>query len=156
VLFRSSISGGYQYLETADKNILNNIRNAQVFGRDMVGGPARLMTKADYSGLLNRSKHMANLRLFFDDVKSGWSASLRFIYRSRFGVLDKDGNGFANMQEEFAQAMLQVNATASKQLHKQFNLQVGINNLLNQTNARFMPNLPGRNFFITIHYTFKK
>ena len=156
VLPQLSISGGYQYLETADKNILNNIRNAQVFGRDMVGGPARLMTKADYSGLLNRSKHMANLRLFFDDVKSGWSASLRFIYRSRFGVLDKDGNGFANMQEEFAQAMLQVNATASKQLHKQFNLQAGINNLLNQTNARFMPNLPGRNFFITIHYTFKK
>lgn len=156
VLPQFGISGGYQYLETADKNILNNIRNEQVFGRDMVGGPARLMTKADYSGLLNRSKHMANLRLFYDDVKSGWSASLRFIYRSRFGVLDKDGNGFANMDEEFAQAMLQVNATASKQLNKQFNLQAGINNLLNQTNARFMPNLPGRNFFIAIHYTVKK
>jgi outer membrane receptor protein involved in Fe transport len=60
------------------------------------------------------------------------------------------------MDEEFAPAMLQVNATLSKQINKQFNVQAGINNVLNQTNARFMPNLPGRNFFIAIHYTFKK
>jgi len=151
-----NIGGGYQYLQTADKDILNRINKNEIFGRDIVGGPARLLTKADYSGLLNRSKHMANLRLFYDDAASGWSSSLRFIYRSRFGVLDKDGNGFANMDEEFAPAMLQVNATLSKQINKQFNVQAGINNVLNQTNARFMPNLPGRNFFIAIHYTFKK
>ncbi|MBX9783935.1 MAG: TonB-dependent receptor [Chitinophagaceae bacterium] len=151
-----NISGGYQFLETADKTILENIKQGKVFGRDILNGSARLMTKADYSGLLNRSKHMANLRLFYDDAASGWSSSLRFIYRSRFGVLDKDGNGFANMDEEFAPAILQVNATLSKQINKQFNIQAGINNVLNQTNARFMPNLPGRNFFIAIHYTFKK
>lgn len=151
-----SISGGYQYLITGDKDILKRIDTSAVFGRDIVGGPARLMTKADYSGLFNRSRHMANLRLFFDDAKSGWAASLRFIYRSRFGVVDKDGNGFANMDEEFAPAMLQVHATVSKQLNKQFNIQAGINNLLNQTNARFMPNMPSRNVFIAIHYTFKK
>ncbi|MFN5134144.1 MAG: TonB-dependent receptor plug domain-containing protein, partial [Chitinophagaceae bacterium] len=151
-----SISGGYQYLETADKDILENINNKEVFGRDIVGGSARLITKADYSGLLNRSKHMANLRLFYDDAKKGWSSSLRFIYRSRFGVLDLDGNGFANMDAEFAKGMIQMNLTAAKQINKQFNIQAGINNVLNQTNARFMPNLPNRNFFIAVHYTFKK
>ena len=151
-----SISGGYQYLETADKDILQNINNKEVFGRDIVGGSARLITKADYSGLLNRSKHMANLRLFYDDAKKGWSSSLRFIYRSRFGVLDLDGNGFANMDAEFAKGMIQINLTAAKQINKQFNIQAGINNVLNQINARFMPNLPNRNFFIAVHYTFKK
>lgn len=150
-----SISGGYQYLETADKSILENIRNGEVYGRDVPGGAARLMTKSDYTGLLNRSKHMANMRLFFDDVKSGWSASLRLIYRSRFGVLDKDGNGFANMKDEFAPAMSQLNVTAGKQINKCIHTQAGINNVLNQTNARFMPNIPGRNFFVSIHYTFK-
>jgi outer membrane receptor for ferrienterochelin and colicins len=151
-----NISGGYQYLQTADKDILSRINNNEIFGRDVVGGPARLLTKADYSGLLNRSKHMANLRFFYDDAKSGWSSSIRFIYRSRFGVIDRDGNGFANMEEEFAASMLQVNTTVGKRISKQWNVQAGINNLLNQTNARFMPNLPGRNYFIAIHYTFKK
>ena len=151
-----NISGGYQYLETADKDILENIKNDKIFGRDIVGGSARKMTKADYSGLLNRSKHMANLRLFYDDKKTGWNSSLRFIYRSRFGVLDLDGNGFANMDAEFAKSMLQTNLTVGKQLNRQFNLQAGINNVFNQINARFMPNLPERNFFIAIHYTVKK
>jgi outer membrane receptor for ferrienterochelin and colicins len=150
-----SISGGYQYLETADKDILERVNNKEVFGRDISGGPARLLTKADYHGLLNRSKHMANLRLFYDELQKGWSASVRFIYRSRFGVIDKDGNGFANMDEEFAASMLQVNTTVGKRINKQWNVQAGINNVLNQTNARFIPNLPGRNLFIAIHYTFK-
>lgn len=151
-----NISCGYQYLQTADKDIFNRINNKEIFGRDLVGGSARLLTKADYSGLLNRSKHMANLRLFYDDAKSGWASSLRFIYRSRFGVVDKDGNGFANMDEEFAKAMLQVNATVSKQINKQFNVQAGINNVFNQTNAKYIPNLPGIHFFAAIHYSFKK
>jgi outer membrane receptor for ferrienterochelin and colicins len=154
LLQQFNISGGYQYLQTADKDIMERVKNEEIFGRDITEGSARLMTLNDYSGLLNRSKHMANLRLFYDYAKSGWSSSLRFIYRSRFGVLDKDGNGFANMDEEFAAAMLQVNALVSKQINKQFQAQAGINNLFNQTNARFMPNLPGRNFFIAIHYTF--
>jgi outer membrane receptor for ferrienterochelin and colicins len=156
-LFKNfSINGGYQFLETADKAILERVNNKEIFGRDITGGPARLMTKADYSGLLNRSKHMANLRLFYDNIESGWSSSLRFIYRSRFGVIDRDGNGFANMEEEFAEPMLQVNTTVGKRISKQWNVQAGINNVFNQTNARFIPNLPGRNYFIAIHYTFKK
>ncbi len=151
-----NFSGGYQYLETADKTILEDVKQGKLFGRDIAGGSARVLNKNDYSGLLNRSKHLANLRLFYDDVKTGWASSLRFIYRSRFGVTDKDGNGFANMDEEFAKAMLQVNATVSKQINKQFNVQAGINNLFNQTNAKYIPNLPGIHFFAAIHYSFKK
>lgn len=150
-----SIQAGYQYLETADKELLQKVKAGELFGRDVVGGPARLMTVADYSGLFNRSKHMANLRLFFDDAERGWSSSLRFIYRSRFGVLDYDGNGFANMDEEFAPSMLQVHVTAGKKINERFQAQAGVNNLLNQTNARFMPNLPGTHFFVSVHYTFK-
>jgi outer membrane receptor for ferrienterochelin and colicins len=155
IISKLSISGGYQYLQTADKTIYESISKGEVFGRDFANGPARVMTKADYNGLLNRSKHMASLRFFYDDAKTGWASSLRFVYRSRFGVLDKDGNGFANMEEEFAPAMLQANITLSKQISRQLRTQAGINNLFNQTDAMFMPNMPGINFFIAIHYSFK-
>jgi outer membrane receptor for ferrienterochelin and colicins len=151
-----NISGGYQYLFTADKDVLQKVENNEVFGRDIVGGSARLMTLKDYAGLLNRSKHMANLRLFLNNEKTGWASSLRLIYRSRFGVIDKDGNGFANMEEEFAPAIMQVNVTASKQICRQLNMQVGVNNLFNQTNARYMPNLPGIHWFAAVNYSFKK
>jgi outer membrane receptor for ferrienterochelin and colicins len=151
-----NISGGYQYLETADKDQLQRVKSKEVYGRDIVNGSARLMTRSDYSGLLNRSKHMASLRIFFENKNRVWNASLRFIYRSRFGVTDKDGNGFANMDEEFAPGMLQSNLAAGYRISRSFNLQAGINNLFNQTNARYMPNLPGINWFIGIHYSFKK
>jgi outer membrane receptor for ferrienterochelin and colicins len=150
-----SLQAGYQYLQTADKEVLRRVKAGEVFGRDAVGAPARLMTRRDYSGLLNRSAHMANLRLFYVHDATGWSGSLRMIYRSRFGVIDRDGNSFANMPEEFAPGMLQVNLAATKRLSQLWEIQAGVNNLLNQTNARYVPNLPGIHYFVAIHYSIK-
>ena len=151
-----SISGGYQFLQTGDKDQLQKVKNKEIYGRNDVNGSARLMTQADYSGLLNRSKHMANLRIFLEEKNGKWNASIRFIYRSRFGVTDRDGNGFANMKEEYAPAMLQTNMTVGYQLNRSFSLQGGINNLFNQVNARYMSNIPGINWFTGIHYSFKR
>jgi len=150
------VTAGYQLLETADKDVLKQVKSGTSFGRDISGGPARRMQLRDYSGLFNRSRHMANLRLFYNDEPSGWSASMRWVYRSRMGVLDLDGNNFANMKEEFAPGMLQVNLSVAKRMSKYLTLQTGINNLLNQTNARFMPNIPGTHYFVSIQFTHKK
>lgn len=151
-----TISAGYQYLETADKDLLRRVQNKEIYGRDEANGPARLMTRRDYSGLLNRSRHMANLRLFWEEKDSDWNGSLRLVYRSRFGVNDRDGNGFANMEEEFAPGLLQVNLTAGYRLTKSWQFQAGVNNLLNDVNPRFVPNLPGINWFLGVNYSFKK
>lgn len=150
-----NLSAGYQFLQTADKQILGAVKAGEVFGRDREGAPARLMRRSDYSGLLNRSAHMANARLFWDHTPSGWMASLRAIYRSRWGVIDRDGNGFANRPDEFAEGMIHVNLTLTKRVKENWMIQFGINNLLNQTNAMFMPNMPGTNWFTTVTYTFK-
>ena len=148
------ISGGYQYLITGDKDLLASIEKGEVYGRDSPLGSARRMTKADYSGLYNRSKHVAQLKIFYNHMASGWSGSLRGIYRSRFGVLDIDGNGFSNMPDEFAPSFFQINATAGKRINQKINAQLGVNNLLNQTNARWMPNIPGTNWFISMQIIF--
>jgi outer membrane receptor for ferrienterochelin and colicins len=150
------VSGGYQFLLTADKDILHNIQDGKIYGRNEPNGSARLLSTADYSGLLGRSKHMANIKVFYEAVKTGWAASVRATYRSKWGVVDKDGNGFANMEAEFASSFLQVNATVSKKINQQFQAQVGLNNITNQTNAQFMPNAAGINWFLTLNYSFKK
>jgi outer membrane receptor for ferrienterochelin and colicins len=144
------LSGGYQWLTTGDKAVREQIEAGTVFGRDEPLGSARLMTMRDYSGLLNRSRHMANLRFFYSESGSGWSASLRMTYRSRRGVLDLDGNGFANMDAEFARSFFQLNATLGKQIGKQASLQVGVNNITNQVDALYMPNIPGTNWFLSV------
>ena len=148
-----TIQAGYQFLQTADKDILTKIKQGEVFGRDIENGSARLMQRNDYSGLLNRSKHMANLRFFYADEKSGTNFSMRLIYRSRWGVVDKDGNGFANMAAEFAAPMLQVNIAAGKQINSQWAMQAGVNNILNQINPVFAANMPGIHFFLAINYS---
>jgi outer membrane receptor for ferrienterochelin and colicins len=144
------INAGYQYLISGDKDIIDRIEKGEVFGRNTPLGSARRMTKSDYSGLYNRSKHTAHLKIFYNNPKNGWGGSVRGIYRSRFGVLDIDGNGFSNMKEEFAESILQLNATISKQFKKKITAQIGVNNLLNQINARWMPNIPGTNWFISL------
>jgi outer membrane receptor for ferrienterochelin and colicins len=151
------ISGGYQFLISGDKDILDKIEKGEIYGRNTPLGNARLMNKSDYGGLYNRSRHTAQLKIFYNNSQNGWGGSIRGIYRSRFGVLDIDGNGFSNMDEEFAEGMLQLNATLSKQFKKEFTVQIGANNLLNQINARWMPNIPGTNWFVSlqIHFSHK-
>lgn len=150
------VATGYQFLLTADREALQAVRSGTVFGRDIVGGPARRMLLNDYSGLFNRSRHMANLRLFYDHKKTGWSGTMRFIYRSRMAAIDLDGNNFANMREEFSAGMLQVNMSVGKAIFKHMSVQAGINNLLNQIDTRFMPTIPGRHYFISIQFIQKK
>ncbi len=149
-----SVFAGYQFLVTGDTEVRSQIREGKVFGRDVPGGSARLMSLADYGGLLNRSRHQANLRFFYDEPAKGFSANLRFIYRSRWGVTDLDGNGFANMDKEYAKGYVQVNLSATKQIKKQIELQTGVNNLMNYIDPVNLPNIPGRQYFITIHFLF--
>jgi outer membrane receptor for ferrienterochelin and colicins len=154
---RFNIVTGYQYLQTADKKILADVKAGKVYGRDVEGGAARLLTRKDYTGLLNRSSHLLNARIIYDHAEKRWGGSLRATWRSRWGVLDRDANGFANFSNEFAPALWQVHATASKSIGA-VQVQAGVNNILNATNARYAPNLPGRNVFISVNYqlTYKK
>ncbi|MBL7729505.1 MAG: TonB-dependent receptor, partial [Dinghuibacter sp.] len=151
-----TIQGGYQYLFTADKDIYNAIKEGTVYGRDYIGGPARLMTRKDYGGLNNRSKHSANIKLFYEPARQKWNASLRAVYRSRWGVYDNDGNGFANQQSEFARGCVLLNAAVTVKPLANWQVQTGINNLLNYTDGANMPNQPGINGFISLVYSFKK
>jgi outer membrane receptor for ferrienterochelin and colicins len=150
-----NIAAGYQYLLTGDKDIFRAVKEGKVYGRDYAGGPARLLTLKDYGGLNNRSKHMAHVKLFYESPKKGWGGSLRAIYRSRWGVYDNDGNGFANQDAEFAKGFVQLNMAVSVKPLTHWQVQAGINNILDHTDAVYLPNMPGMNGFITLVYSFK-
>jgi outer membrane receptor for ferrienterochelin and colicins len=150
------VQAGYQYLYSADKKILEDIRDGKVYGRDYAGGPAKLMTRRDYHGLNQRSPHQANFRLFYEAPKNGWQASCRIMYRSAWGVMDNDGNGFANQVSEKAPSYTICHIQAGKSFAGNWLCTAGINNLFNYTDVRNLPQWPGRNWYLTLAYTFKK
>lgn len=149
------LSGGYQYLLTADKEDMEKIKGGTVFTRDPQTSETSKVTKGDYAGLPNRSKHMVNAKLFYDNIRSGWSASLRVIYRSRWGTYDKDGNGIINRDDEFADGSALVNITAAKTI-KTFRIQAGIDNLFNYKDVLNQPGQPGIQPYLSVQYSFIK
>lgn len=143
-------SVGYQYLRTGDIYLINKIKSDEIFGRNHPLGSARLMTLRDYSGLLGRSPHMANAKILYQNPGNGWGGSLRAIYRSRWGVTDFDGNGFANMKEEFASGFVTLNFSLQKTWNRTWTTQILINNILNHTDPVNAPQLPGTHFHLGV------
>lgn len=144
---------GYQLLLTADKDQLKEIKAGKIYTRD-AGGFSRIMERDEYFGLPNKSKHMINMRLQYEADK--WFSNIRAIYRSKWAVTDKDGNGIYNNQDEFASGYWMLNTSAGKTISGHVRLQVGIDNLLNYTDVSNLPNMPGRVFYGSFNYSFLK
>ncbi|MES1216496.1 MAG: TonB-dependent receptor [Bacteroidota bacterium] len=147
------LQGGYQFLMTADKEDLKKIKDGTVFTRDLQTGSDTKVSRSDYAGLPNRSTHMVNAKVFYDNIKTGWSGSLRTIYRSRWGTYDKEGNGIINRSDEFAKGFLMLNIAAAKTINH-FKIQAGIDNLLNYKDVLNLPAQPGIQPYISLAYSF--
>ena len=145
-----TVSGGYQFLITADKSVLAEIRAGRIFKRDAMTGISSKLDRAVYAGLPGRSKHMANLKLFYGNESDRWSANLRMIWRSRWGTSDLDGNGLINREDEFARGYLQVNLAGGFRVNQMLHLMAGIDNLFNYSDPYNLPGQPGINPFLRL------
>jgi outer membrane receptor for ferrienterochelin and colicins len=146
---------GYQFLVTADKDDIRQIKEGTVFTRDPVTNETYRIQRSDYKGLPNRSAHMLNARLFYDNEKKGWSGSFRMLYRSGWGTYDKDGNGLINRRDELARGFAQINISVAKTIQS-FRIQAGIDNVLNYTDIINLPAQPGIQPYISVFYSFLK
>jgi outer membrane receptor for ferrienterochelin and colicins len=149
------LQAGYQLLMTADKDDLKSIKKGTMFTRDLQTGSDRRVKRSDYAGLPNRSFHMINTKLFYQDETKGWSGSFRAIYRSRWGTYDKEGNGIINRSDEFANGYVLFNINAAKTI-KDLSIQAGIDNLLNYKDVENMPGQPGIQPYFSISYSIIK
>ncbi len=150
-----TLSGGYQFLSTGDKDVVAKIKDGEMYGRDEATGEVYLLKRSDYYGLPNRSNHMANLKLMYENSTNGWNASVRAIYRSRWGTFDQDGNGIINRKDETAPGFVLLNAAMQKQISPSLMLGAGVENILNHRDALNLPNVPGINAFLSISWNIK-
>lgn len=147
-----SLEGGYQYLHSADKEVLSDIKNGKIFGKKEGSLTSYQLQRGDYGGLPDRSKHMANLKLKYET--DSWFVYLRGIYRSRWGVADKDGNLILNRDDEYAKGFVQLNISAGKTFSNGFGIKAGLINITNYRDKIFLSNDPGINFYAGVSYKF--
>lgn len=147
-----TVSLGYQYLIAKDKSVVDDF-DAHKFVRPPGSGTVEI-NKSDYFGLFNRSKHTANVKVFYTIPQIKTDINLRVFYRSKYGMFDTNGNQVLDQYDQFVKGYVQTNLSISKQIQEKFMLQVGANNLLDYTNPSQINNLAGRQIYTRIQINF--
>lgn len=150
-----TLSAGYQYLIAKDKAIIDGINAGTVYRRNPETLVSEKVQPSQYGGLFNRSRHMGNLKLFYEQPKTGMSASLRGIYRGRYGFGDRDGNLILDADNEYVRGYITYNISAAK-AWKSITLQAGVDNLTSYTDPQYIPNLAGRLWYTSLRWSLKK
>ncbi|NYJ29163.1 TonB-dependent receptor plug domain-containing protein [Allomuricauda sp. ARW1Y1] len=131
VLENLDLSAGYQLLYAFDKDKEDAIENGEVFARDQQTLETIRLDRSDYFGLENRSRHTLNFKAFYELPEWGANANLRVVYRSRFGLTDRNGNDVLDeLDNSFVDGYALVNLSFGKTFFKHYELQLGANNLL--------------------------
>ncbi|WP_340199651.1 TonB-dependent receptor plug domain-containing protein [Ascidiimonas sp. W6] len=148
------IQGGYQLLYARDKEAEKAFKNGEVFARLNPGSPSFLLSSDDYFGLFNRSRHMANLKLFY--TVPSWKADLnmRTTYRSKFGLLDTNANGYLDNFDDFVDGYAILDLAFNKTLFKHYKIGVGVDNVMGFTDTQNISNIPGRIIYGKLNINF--
>lgn len=149
-----TINAGYQLLFAFDKTKSALVENGEVFARDPQTNQTVVVDKSDYFGLVNRSRHNANLKVFYDIPQIKTNFNIRLLYRSKYALFDTNGNGLIDRYDtSFVDGFVTTNVSATKTFFKDFTLQIGANNLFDYRDTN-IPNLPGIQAYTRINYQF--
>jgi outer membrane receptor for ferrienterochelin and colicins len=140
------VSLGYMFLDARDRDVVDEINNGEIFKRD-AQNRTRRVSRSEYGGLFNRSRHSGNIKISYLEPVSGINASIRGVYRGRFGFGDINGNLILDDPSEYARGLTSWNLSINKTLNSGVMLEAGGFNLLNQINL-FDPTNPGRLLFV--------
>ena len=148
------ISGGYQYLIAKDNDVIQDIKDKKVFARDPITSQSFELKQSDYFGLFNRSKHTANFKYFLKIPKWNLNQNFRATYRSKYGLFDTNNNAILDNFDEFANEYMILDTSITKKIKEKFEIQIGIDNILNLTDTQNASNYSGRLTYCKVQYNF--
>lgn len=150
-----SLAGGYQLLFAKDKQQELALERGEVFARDPQTLQAVALDHSDYFGLVNRSRHTANFKIFYEIPKWDVDMNIRVNYRSKYGLFDGNGNGILDdFDTSFVDGFALANVALNKTFADKFTLQLGANNLFDYRDEENIPGLAGIQLFTRINYQF--
>jgi outer membrane receptor for ferrienterochelin and colicins len=141
---RWRISAGYQLLYAKDREAERAFEEGRVFARLTPTSPSFQLQKNDYFGLFNRSRHMANLKVFYTIPKWNMDANIRTTYRSKYGLFDSNSNSYLDDFDVFVEGYAVVDLALNKTVYQNYQLGVGLDNAFNFTDAQNISNIAGR------------
>lgn len=149
------IMGGYQYLVARSRDVEDSIAAGNgAYSKVRTDKGIRAAVKSDYFGLPNRSRHMANAQVYYTYRPWKLSASVRGNYRSRYGFLDIDNNGYIDNYDVFVRGFVLLSVSLQKTLLKEkLTLKFLVDNITNYTDY-LVPAQPGRMFMGGFSYRF--
>ena len=155
-----SLSGGYQYLVAKDKEIVQKIKNGEMYRRDPFTNVTTKVKMSEYGGLFNRSRNTANISLLYKNIQYKMSGFISAKYRGKFGFNGLNGfvngNSILDDDREFIKGFALLNANISKSIGKKLEVQGGVENIVNYTNKLQMPGIFGRTYFINVNFKLEK
>ncbi len=148
------ISGGYQLLYAKDKDAEEAHENGEVFIRDEKTAETKRLTKDDYFGLPNRSKHMANAKVFYTNLRWKLNANIRATYRSDYGLRDTNSSGYIDHNDEFVDGYNIIDFAINKTILKKYTLGLTVDNIFDFTDPTNINTIAGRLIYgkITIQF----
>lgn len=147
------ISAGYQYLDTRDLDVLEQIDAGKKFARDPKTGEVKRVSREEYGGLFNRSRHSGNVKLTLSYKPAGLSLRTRVMYRGPFGFGDVNGNNMLDASQEYADGYFLTNISLSKNWKNILTTQATIENAGDVTNP-YVQGMPGRMYAVAVSYHF--
>lgn len=147
-------SGGYQLLFAKDKEAERAFENGEIFARLTPSSPSFQLEKNDYFGLYNRSRHMANVKVFYEFPKWDLDANIRGTYRSKYGLFDTNGNNYLDNYDDFVDGYTVWDIAINKTIYKNYQFGFGIDNLLGFTDTQNISNISGRIIYGTLNIQF--
>ncbi len=137
-------SGGYQLLIAKDKDVESAFKNGKMYARESPSSPSFQLKKDDYFGLYNRSRHMANLKLFYTISKWNLDTNIRGTYRSKYGLFDSNGNDTLDTHDIFVNGYAIFDLAVNKTVYKNYGLGFGIDNLFDFKDTQNISNITGQ------------
>ena len=149
-----TLSGGYQLLFAKDKGVETEFKEGRVYARETPSSPSFQLKKEDYFGLFNRSKHMANLKLFYEYSPWQLNTNLRGTYRSKYGLYDTNGNTYLDKYDEFVHGYTIWDFAINKTFLQNYELGFGIDNIFDFTDSGNISNISGRIIYGKVNIQF--
>ena len=146
-----AVGAGYQFLDTADRDVLELIDDGRLFRRE--NGRDVRVSRSDYGGLFGRSRHSGSFQLTHRLEDLQLTTAARLIWRGRYGFADTNSNLVLDHPDEYAPGHAMLNLTISKTFGPA-DFQIGVRNALDYVDPMILPNQPGRSFFLSAGYTF--
>ena len=148
------VSGGYQLLYAKDKEVEDKYKNGEVFSNQF----SSPLKSSHYFGLPNRSRHMANFKIFYKNLKYKFNTNIRGVYRSKYGLIDTNNTQSIDNFDEFVAGYSIWDFAINKDINRNIQLGAGIENLFDFTDFResnsdavFINNISGRILYAKIN-----